>query len=196
MQNEIHSRAIILKATPFKETKVILQMFSEEFGPLSAIVSGKKMGHLSSMLLIEGCFKRGRSDLYTLMEPHILDPYVNLRQDFDLLQLCAKMMNTLSRTLVKDRKVDPLFILTKNTLKAFSKEANNKAIYLCFLLKLLMFEGLLPSDPHRVCETLNVDEKLSLLSLATARSFKEVEDISITPELSEAIENYLLMTIH
>ncbi|MCH9620962.1 MAG: DNA repair protein RecO [Chlamydiia bacterium] len=196
MNNETSTAAIILKATPFKETKVILQLFTEVFGPASCIVSTKKLSHLSSMMLIEGNLRRGRGDLYTLSEPYILDAFANLRKDFDLLQLCAKLMNTLSRTLVKERSVAPLFLLTKNTLKAFSIESNNKAIYLCFLLKLLLFEGLLPLHPERVSKDLTEDEKLALLTLATAKNFSELDDIEITPSLEEAIEDYLLATVH
>jgi DNA repair protein RecO len=196
MKKETHSRALILKTTPFSEGKVILQMFSEVFGLVSAIAGTKKLAHLSSMMLIEGNFRRGRGDLYTLSEPFILDAYPNLRTDFEIMQLCAQLMNTLSRTLVKDRPTPPLFLLTKNTLKAFSPKVSNKAIYLCFLLKLLLFEGLLPFNPEMVSKDLDDDEKLALLSLATTKKFKDLEAISITPSLEEAIESYLINTLH
>ena len=75
MNNEIATEGIILKSTPFKETKVILHLFTKEFGLVSAISPIKKTSYLSSMMLIEGSLKRGRSDMYSLKEPHILNSF-------------------------------------------------------------------------------------------------------------------------
>ena len=148
------------------------------------------------MMYIEGNLCRGRSDMYTLSDAHILDAFPNLRTDFSLLQLSSKLINTLSKTLVKDRAVQPLFLFTKNTLKAFSKEGNNEAIYYCYLLKLLLFEGLLPTNPDEMEKKFSDNEKIDYLNLATAKSFESVEKIVVTKELQEAIDNYTLLTLH
>lgn len=147
------------------------------------------------MMYIEGNLHRDRSDMYTLTDAHILDAFANLRTDFTLLQLSAKLINTLSKTLVKDRAVYPLFLLTKNTLKTFSKEGNNEAIYYCYLLKLLLFEGLLPVNPDEMETNFSDDEKMDYLSLATAKSFESIEKIVVTKQLQEAIENYTLLIL-
>ena len=143
------------------------------------------------MMLIEGGFHRGRGDLYTLSDPHILDTFPHLRTDFSLLQLSSKLIHLLSKVLVKDREVFPLFSLTKNTLKAFSTEGNNLAIYSCYLLKLLLFEGLLPLQPEALDSTLDEDEKLTYLTLATAKNFASLKKLIITARLEKGIEEYV-----
>lgn len=148
------------------------------------------------MMLIEANFRRSHGELYTLNDVHILDAFPNIRTDFDLLQLSAKLLNTLSKTLVKERSVPALFLLTKNTLKAFSKEANNQSIYLCYLLKLLLFEGLLPLNPDDMEQAFNDLEKMSYLTLATAKNFESIADVFISKRLYESIENYILLTFH
>ena len=195
MKKETATAALILKATPFKESKVILQLFTKTLGPISAITSTKKTAYLSSMMHIEGVFKRGRGDLYTMTEPHILNTFPDLRKDFDLLKLSSQMTNTLSTTLVPGRAVPALFVLTKNTLKNLSPKSNNKAIYLCFLLKLLLFEGLLPLNPEDMNSAFSEIEKDHYLTLATAKNFDMIQDLSITKTLKESIETYTLGAI-
>jgi DNA repair protein RecO len=195
MKNETASEALVLKTTPFKENKVILHLFTKEFGLISAMVSTKKSSYLSSMMLIEGVLKRGRGDFYTLTEPHILNAFANLRQDFTLLQTSAKLMNTISKILVKDKPTPALFILTKNTLKAFSKDFCPKPLYHCFILKVLLFEGLLPLNPLEMNKDLSDDEGLSYLSLATAKSFESLKTLSITPFLEKVIDEYVTFTL-
>lgn len=195
MKKEISISALVLNSTPFKENKLILQLFSKELGPISAIASTKKSAYLSSMMHIEGAVKKGRGDLYTLMEPHILDAFPNLRQDFDLLQLATKTTTALQKTLVPGREVAALFILTKNTLKAFSTTSNNNAIYLCFLLKLLLFEGLLPLNPEDMNKDFTHEEKDLYLSLATAKSFESLKTLETTIPLKTSVEEYILETI-
>ncbi len=192
MKKETATRALILKATPFKENKVILQLFTEKFGPASAIASTKKSAYLSSMMHIEATFRRGRGDMYTLSQPHIIDTFPNLRKDFNLLQQGAKMMGILSKTLVPERAVPALFILTKNTLKSLSTKSNNSAIYLCFLLKLLLFEGLLPLNPEDMKSTFDHAEKDLYLTIATAKNFECLKGLSITEAFKTTIEEYTM----
>lgn len=196
MKKETATEAIILRSTPFKENKAILQLFTKEFGLLSAISTTKKTSYLSSMMLIEGSLRSGKSDMYTLNEPHILNTFPNIRKDFELLQLSMKLINTLSKTLVKERSVPPLFTLTKNTLLALIKTEDAKAIYLCYHLKLLLFEGLLPINPTDINTNLSETEKINYLTLATAKKFAELKNLSITPFLEEVIDTYVKVTFH
>jgi DNA repair protein RecO len=195
MKKETATQALILKSTPFKENKVILQLFTEEFGPASAIASTRKSAYLSSMMHIEGTLKRGRGDMYTLTEPHIINTFPNLRTDFDLLQLATQLVNTLSRTLVPERAVPALFVLTKNTLKALSKENNDKAIYLCFLLKLLLFEGLLPLNPEDMESSFDDVEKDLYLTIATAKNFESLKELAVTETFKKSVEEYTMGVI-
>ena len=192
MKKETSIEALILRSTPFKENKLILQLFCRELGPISAIASTKKTAYLSSMMHIEGSVKKGRGDLYTLLEPHILNAYPNLREDFDRLQLATKMISSLQRTLVPGRAVPALFVLAKNTLKALTKESNASALYCCFLLKLLLFEGLLPLAPEDMNKDFSNLEKDLYLTLATAKNFDALLDLKTTESLEHTIEEYTL----
>lgn len=192
MKKETATRALILKSTPFKENKVILQLFTEKFGPASAIANTKKTAYLSSMMHIEGTLKRGRGDMYTLTDPHIIDTFPNLRKDFDLLQQATKIINILSKTLVPERAVPALFVLTKNTLKFLSKENNNNAIYLCFLLKLLLFEGLLPLNPEHMNNAFDNIEKDLYLTIATTKNFESLKELAITESFKKSIEDFTI----
>ncbi len=196
MNNEIASQGLILKSTPFKDNQVILQLFTKELGLISAVSSVKKSLYLSSMMLIEGSLKGGKSEVYSLKEPHILNSFPNLRNDFDLLQLSIKMISTLSKTLVKQKPVPAIFTLTKNTLCAFSSIKDAKAIYLCFYLKLLLFEGLLPLNPEDMDKDLSEGEKTDYLDLATVKKFADLKDKNISVYLEKVIENYLADTFH
>jgi DNA repair protein RecO len=196
MNNESATEGIILKSTPFKESKVILLLFTKDFGLISAIASIKKGPYLSSMMLIEGTLSGGKSEIYTLKEPYILNSFPNLRKDFDLLQLALKLINTLSKTLVKERATPPLFTLTKNTLGAFTSMEDAKAIYFCFHLKLLLFEGLLPLNPEDIDKNLSEKEKTDYFHLATVKKFADLKGTSISPSLEQAMENYFLNTLH
>lgn len=195
MQKECSIEAIIMKSIPFKENKVILHLFSSELGLISAISSVKKKAYLSSMMVIQATVKKGKGDLYSISERHIIDTFSNLREDFSLLQISMKMMNLLSQTLVKDRAIKPIYLLTKNTLKAFTKNSNQNAIYVCFILKLLLFEGLLPLDSDCVSKEFSEEEKEMYLTIATAKKFADLNELSITPQFSEVIENYLTCAI-
>ncbi|MCH9811654.1 DNA repair protein RecO [bacterium] len=195
MKKETSIEALILKSTPFKENKLILQLFCKEMGPISAIVNTKKTAYLSSMMHIEGSVKKGRGDLFTLTEPHIINAYPNLREDFGRLQLANKIITSLQKTLVPARAVPALFILTKNTLKALTKESNEKALYSCFLLKLLLFEGLLPLHPEDMNKEFSEEEKDHYLTLATAKNFESLLELKMTASLVHTIENYTQETL-
>ncbi len=195
MNSEIASSAIILKIIPFQENKVILHLFTKDLGYISAVASTAKGSYFSSMMLIEGVFKKSKSDLYKLTKLYILDTFSNLRKDFTLLQLAAKLMNILSKTLVKDKVTLPLFILTKNTLKAFSKDSCPKPLYHCFILKLLLFEGLLPTNALEMNKNLSEEEVSNYLTLATAKTFDSIKMIPITPFFEEVMEEYVTFTL-
>ena len=185
--------AIILKSTPFNDKKVMLTLFTNTFGLVSASCQLKKSSYLSSMMLIEGTLIKGKNDIHSLKDHYILNPFPNLREDFDILQIAGKMINILSLILVKGRAVLPLFILTKNTLKALSKGNNIKAIYLCYLTKLLLFEGLLPMNYEKIEPHLSEDDQSTYLELATSKKISLLNELSISPVLEKAIENYSLL---
>ncbi len=215
----IATTAISLKCILLKQDdERIVTLFTRELGIVSLIV--KRIGkddHAKRMLtstMTKGQYilAPGKTDLFRLMEGHVQDTYLPLREDFSKLQAAGKILGGIARTQWPGKPQPLLFELLASYLHALKENSAPKALSLSFLLKLLKHEGALPrfdlchlcaeraptffSSGCLRCEKCALEreepvtyEDLQVLAILThATRFAQLEEIPISPLIISIVE--------
>ena len=181
-------QGLLLQSTPYLNGAKILKVFSAENGLTSLIAKSVEKKGWSSLTtpfcIAEWVIKKGRSDLHTLQDAHLLDPLSILKQDFTLLSTAGEIAQELIRSQLPSKRGGELYPLTLAYLKKLP--LSPATLLASFRLKLLLWEGLLsPSEP-----TLQTDESL-FQTLAFAKTFGEMTQLSVPESLHTKIKKLL-----
>lgn len=134
----------VLHTYPFKETSLVVELFSKEFGRIAAVAKGARRPHsgmrgmLQSFQLLDGAWS-GKNELKTL---HSLDWSAGLTLIKGEALMCGFYMNELLlRLLPREDAHENLFSYYNTTLKTLEKETNLAITLRRFELKLLQEMG-------------------------------------------------------
>jgi DNA repair protein RecO (recombination protein O) len=134
----------ILHTYPFKETSLLVEVFSENFGRLSLLAKGARRprsllrGYLQPFQLVQGTWS-GQGELKTLFGVEWVSKYLGLNNQG---LVCGFYLNELMMKLLP--KADPnqsLFNYYHKCLVALSVSKNHEKILRSFELKLLQVLG-------------------------------------------------------
>lgn len=186
--------AIVLKATPYEEDGKILKLFTQEAGVLSVIV--KKLRRKETFWqtvtspLARGEFHllRRQSDLYTLQEASLIDPYFEIRNHLDKLDAACAILRTILISQYPEKPSPELYLLTTLYLKKLKTFPHPNLLSLSFQMKLLNHEGLFPESKGELTAHLSDNEWLTLECLCHAKQFDLLQSLTVSPSLQERIE--------
>ena len=134
----------ILHSYPFKETSLVVELFSKEFGRIAAVAKGARRPHsamrgmLQSFQMLDGAWS-GKNELKTL---HSLDWSAGLTLLKGEALMCGFYMNELLlRLLPREDAHESLFAYYQTALKTLAESQNLAITLRRFELKLLQEMG-------------------------------------------------------
>ena len=134
----------VLHTYPFKETSLVVELFSQQFGRIAAVAKGARRPHsamrgmLQSFQLLEGAWS-GKNELKTL---HSLDWSAGLTLLIGEALMCGFYMNELLlRLLPREDAHENLFAYYAQALQTLADEADLATTLRRFELKLLQEMG-------------------------------------------------------
>ena len=134
----------VLHSYPFKETSLVVELFSKEFGRIAAVAKGARRPHsamrgmLQSFQMLDGAWS-GKNELKTL---HSLDWSAGLTLLKGEALMCGFYMNELLlRLLPREDAHESLFAYYQATLKTLAESQNLAITLRRFELKLLQEMG-------------------------------------------------------
>ena len=134
----------VLHTYPFKETSLVVELFSQQFGRIAAVAKGARRPHsamrgmLQSFQLLDGAWS-GKNELKTL---HSLDWNAGLTLIKGEALMCGFYMNELLlRLLPREDAHENLFKYYSTTLNTLAKSQNLAMTLRRFELKLLQEMG-------------------------------------------------------
>ena len=134
----------VLHSYPFKETSLVVELFSKEFGRIAAVAKGARRPHsamrgmLQSFQMLDGAWS-GKNELKTL---HSLDWSAGLTLLKGEALMCGFYMNELLlRLLPREDAHESLFAYYQTALKTLAESQNLAITLRRFELKLLQEMG-------------------------------------------------------
>lgn len=157
MANFEKTKAIILRATKYSESDLIVQVLTVSGERLSLLARGalrsKKRfggGVLEPTHYIEISIRRATAQdrLSILEEATLLEDFKKIRQDYDRLEVAFFILETLTRISQEgDSLSDGLFDLAGHALRSLQEAKDLKIFQLHFGLKILHQQGMLEPEP-------------------------------------------------
>lgn len=144
------TRGIVFRFTKFKETSIIVSIFTEEFGLQSYIVNGVRSKSarnkialyqpLSLLSLV--VYHRERANIERIKEVSCLHPYRTLTSDVKKSTLAIFVNEVLNKTVKEESHAGDIFQFIFDSLIALDTiEARYENFHLIFMLKLAHFLG-------------------------------------------------------
>lgn len=183
----IKDEAIVLRATEYKEQKRIISLLSKQMGLISVLV--KRISHknlnlhsLSSPLhRCEYILRSQGQDFYTLVDGHVLDTYVDIRQSFGHLKAALDILHITERSQMPNASCPLLYQVLLGYLTTLKTSKNPQVVWASYALKLLKHEGVYQpgkGDPL-------------LGKLAEIKRYEELHRYDISEQELQAIEELL-----
>lgn len=151
---EERGEGIVLRATPFSDTKKILTVFMPEEGIISLATRtlSPQVSRLASatapLTCSEFLFRQGKGEVYRLIEAHVLVDHLGLRNHIERLDGAGEIVQILLKTQLPGKPSPLLYELTKAILDRLQHSPKTANLVGSFHLKLLKHEGLLRWTPH------------------------------------------------
>jgi DNA repair protein RecO (recombination protein O) len=149
------TRGIVINYIRFKETSIIVKIFTEEHGLLSFIINGvRKSGSKNSIGLYQPLtllhlvffYKESRS-LLRISEAHGAHPYFSIPFDFKKVTILSFLSEILQKVLTEGMVDEDKFNFLFHYLIQLDEEKGNiNDFHLYFLFELTRFMGFRPTD--------------------------------------------------
>ena len=157
MKDNIKTECIILKKLPYKERDLFVVLFSKDLGKIVAKAKGglKVNSRWGSLLETMNLIKTNlykRDDYFYITESKVIDTFINIKRDVERSFIAMEILKLIDKTQTQSNDSEKLFQLLVSVLKAIKNTNKLKEHYYYFLLKLLVFEGILfPLDKCIKC---------------------------------------------
>lgn len=169
----ITTPGLLLQSIPYLGEKKILKIFTPEQGLLSLFANKTK---LAPFCLVEWVYRKTQKEINTLQDSTLLDPLLNLRENYNTLLAAGAIAQDLLKTQMPDKKAPELFDLA---LFYFRKLPTSPQLLVAsFRLKLLLHEGLLSEDPD---PTFTAPEWTQVHTLAFSRKLSAIQALTAVP---------------
>ncbi|HDZ76802.1 MAG TPA: DNA repair protein RecO [Candidatus Omnitrophica bacterium] len=159
------AEALVIRKFDFRETSIIVEFFTREFGRLKGILKGirsnpKKFGStLEPFSCNEIVFYRSRnSEIHLVSQCDLRDNFLEIRSDLKKINLASFFMELTSALLAPEDKHEEVFELALSCLKDMSLAADPARIINIAQIKLLKLSGFKPHfDSCVLCDS-KIDE--------------------------------------
>ncbi|MCX5686359.1 MAG: DNA repair protein RecO [Candidatus Omnitrophica bacterium] len=150
------SEGIILRKQDLRETSLILNIYTRDFGKIKGIVRGVRGSRAQGLAVGGGSlevfahdeivfYERKQSDIYTVSQCDLLDFFYPIRGSLEKLAYASYIVELVdSVTALGDKNIE-VFDLLLNSLKLLSGESSSRRVTRIFEIKLLHLLGLMPT---------------------------------------------------
>ena len=147
------SQGIVLRRQDLRETSLILNFYTKDFGKIKGIVRGVRGPHAQygggslEVFAYDSIvfYERKTSEFYTISQCDLLEFFNPVRESLERLAYATYIIELLdSVTALADKNQD-VFELLLNSLKLLSGQSSAKRVTRIFEIKLLSLLGLMPS---------------------------------------------------
>jgi DNA repair protein RecO (recombination protein O) len=196
------TRGLVLNFLRYRETSVIVHIYTEEFGIQSYIENGvrsskgrNKAALFQPLTLLDlVVYHKEKGGIQRLSEAKISHPFRSIPFEFAKSSIGLFLTEMLSKTLKEESSNPPLFhFLTDSVLWLDEATAGYENFHLVFLLQLAAFLGFAPDSGIQIADQLREhglpvfdDEALRLLDALTTATYDR------SPTMGRAMRNYLL----
>ncbi len=192
------SEGIVLRNTAIQEGRHILTVFTPVEGILSLAtprISIHEMRLIAATTLLsraEFSYRKGRGDIYRIMEASLLESFDSLRTQLSQLSAAGELLHLILRSQLFGKSSPLLYQLTLVYLRRLTSTKHPLSLVMSFHLKLLKHEGLFcwtPKIPSPIEEITDFSEEewRVIATLTDSRFFDAIERIEISPLLMEKI---------
>jgi DNA repair protein RecO (recombination protein O) len=145
----ITTKGIILRYTKYRETSIIVNIYTEELGLNSFIVNGVraakgkyKIGYFEPLNLVElTAYHKPNRNIDRISEIKAAHHIHNIRQDIYKSTIGMFIAEVLNKCIVEQDKNQPLFIFLYNAILSLEETKQNNSFHLQFMLKLTKYLG-------------------------------------------------------
>lgn len=146
----LNTQGIVLRAVRYKESDVILTLFTRKLGKVSAIAKGAKKNK-SSLLSSSQLFSysnftlKKQGNMYKVTQSDIIKSFYNISYDIEAFSYATYITKLVESSILENQTNNRLFILLAQTLYLYTQEnIDNKFITVAFELKFLDYIGFKP----------------------------------------------------
>ena len=159
----ITTKGIILRFTKYRETSIIVNIYTEELGLNAFIVNSVraakarfKIGYFETLNLVEltAYHKPGR-DIDRISEIRSAYPIHNIRLDIYKSTISLFVAEVLNKCIIEQDKNQPLFNYLYNAILSLELSEQNNCFHLQFMIKLTKYLGFGIHDPETLVKHSN-----------------------------------------
>jgi len=143
------SQAIIVRGYKYSESSKIIRCFTEEYGKVSVIAKGARrpkspfggvlevLSHVSVIY-----YYRETRELQNLSKCDLIEPFLDIRNDFEKMTVGMAMMEVLDRVVIIEQPLPELFSITIQILHRLSESSRQFLnFYWAFILHVIRILG-------------------------------------------------------
>lgn len=152
------TEAIVLNKRDFRETSIIADFYTRDFGKISSILKGIKEDPAKFASTVEPfsyndiiLYKKRNSSLHLVTQCDLKDNFNAIRQNILKIGLGSMMMELLDEIMPPEDKNEEVFNLTLASLKELEINNNPDKIMTIFKIKILALSGFKPRFDSCVC---------------------------------------------
>lgn len=145
------TEAIVLSRRDFRETSIITNFYTRDFGKLSAILKGIKQEPTKFASTVEpfSCneiifYKKRNSALHLVNSCDIKNNFNSIRRDILKIGMASIMMELIDAVMPAEDKNEEIFDLTLSTLTELEVSQNCDKVMTIFKIKILALSGFKP----------------------------------------------------
>lgn len=186
-------KGVVIKTFPYQDTGKIVHIYTLEVGLISLLVKriSEKNIHLRNVLspLSQSDFQitKKKSDLYHYQDATLIDPYLELRRDFDKLEVGGEMAQLILKTQTHARPTPPLYTLLTSFLHALKTTEQPRNYLVAFMLKLMRVEGIFPLEKEDFPIEISEKEWEDFSQLAYATSHDVIAEVTLPTQAHKII---------
>jgi len=144
--------AVILKKYPFRETSLLLVLYTKDFGKIKGIIKGVRgprgqLGSFPEILTLNRIvfYESKRKEIFYISQCDLVDLFKNIRVDLERIGYATYFAELTDVVSPLRDKNEELFTLLLNSLNLLCSTASAKRITRIFEIKLLLILGLMPA---------------------------------------------------
>lgn len=144
------TRGIVFRFTKFRETSIIVTIFTEQFGLQSYIVNGvrsksatQKIALFQPLTLLNlVVYHRENANIERIKEVHCLHPYQHLNSDLRKCTIAIFLAELINKTIKHESHTAPVFdFLFSSMIALDALHENIENFHLVFMIRLARFLG-------------------------------------------------------
>ncbi len=145
------AQGLVLARRHFRETSLIANFFTLEFGKISGILKGIKADPHKFASTVEifsyneiVFYKSREASLHLISQCDVRDPFPGIRSNIEKIASASLMMELLDAVMPLEDRNEEIFSLALNSLKELETTHNPERILMIFKIKALALSGFKP----------------------------------------------------